>query len=130
MILSVVQKWGNVQGIPLTPEILNQAQLSTGDQVFVIVQKKQIIVKPASEEPEKNLIPILKTPGVCGGSPRIRNTRIPVRSLVQYRQEGASDTELLEIYPTLNQPDLEAAWNYYHLHQNEIDQEIEQENSL
>jgi len=36
---------------------------------------------------------IVKTQGVCGGSPRIRNTRIPVRSLVQYRQCGT--TELL-----------------------------------
>ncbi len=73
---------------------------------------------------------IQKTPGICGGSPHIRNTRIPVRSLVQYRKEGTSDSELLEIYPTLKQADLKAAWKYYNLYQNEIDQEIEEENCL
>jgi len=73
---------------------------------------------------------IQKTPRICGGSPHIRNTRIPVRSLVQYRQLGTSDSELLEIYPSLKQPDLKAAWKYYDLYQNEIDQEIEEENCL
>ena len=42
---------------------------------------------------------IQKTVGICGGSPCIHNTRIPVRSLVQYRRLGTSDNELLEIYP-------------------------------
>ena len=73
---------------------------------------------------------IQKTPGICGGSPHIRHTRIPIRSLVQYRQLGTSDSELLEIYPTLKQSDLNAVWNDYALYQNEIEQEIEQENSL
>jgi uncharacterized protein (DUF433 family) len=139
-MLAVIQKWDNLPGIPLTPEILNQTQLSIGDEVFMNVQKGQIVIKfPVQGQDQydlKNLVAhnsdslILETPGICGGSPRIRNTRIPVRSLVQYRQYGTSDTELLEIYPTLHQGDLEAAWNYYALHQDEIDQEIEEENSL
>jgi uncharacterized protein (DUF433 family) len=37
---------------------------------------------------------------------RIRNTRIPVWSLVQSRQMGASDLEILEAYPALTQADL------------------------
>ncbi len=139
-MLAVIQKLNNIQGIPLTPEILNQAQLSIGDEVFVTVQKGQIIIKLPTQKQDKydfkNLVAhnsdslIVKTQGVCGGSPRIRNTRIPVRSLVQYRQCGTSDTELLEIYPTLHQRDLEAAYDYYALHQDEIEQEIEEENSL
>ena len=64
------------------------------------------------------------TPGVCGGDPCIRWTRIPVWLLVQSRQLGASDEEILEDYPTLSQDDLDNAWAYYKLHQAEIDQQI------
>jgi len=95
---------------------------------FVLSLKNQVFqaVYPQNEESQL----IQKTPIICGGSPHIRNTRIPVRSLVQYRKLGAADSELLEIYPTLKQQDLKAAWQYYDLYQNEIDQEIEQEDCL
>jgi uncharacterized protein (DUF433 family) len=42
---------------------------------------------------------ISKTPGVVGGDARIRNMRIPVWSLVQYRHMGANDDRILEAYP-------------------------------
>ena len=48
------------------------------------------------------------TPGVCGGQARIRNTRIPVWTLVAYRQQGAPDEELLANYPGLTAEDLSA----------------------
>jgi uncharacterized protein (DUF433 family) len=45
--------------------------------------------------------------------------------LVNYRQLGAcSDAEILEAYPTLEQADLVAAWEYAALHPEEIDQAI------
>jgi uncharacterized protein (DUF433 family) len=68
--------------------------------------------------------PIQTTPGVCGGHARIRNTRIPVWTLVAYRQQGAPDTELLTNYPGLTPADLSAAWDYYQQHRPEIDREI------
>ncbi len=67
---------------------------------------------------------IQHTPGVCGGDARIRNTRIPVWTLVSLRHQGATDRELLESYPTLTQSDLNVAWKYYQHHQTEIDQAI------
>jgi uncharacterized protein (DUF433 family) len=67
---------------------------------------------------------IKHTPGVCGGDARIRNTRIPVWTLVSLRQQGATDSDLLDAYPSLIQSDLEAAWKYYQHHQGEIDQAI------
>ena len=67
---------------------------------------------------------IQKTSGVCGGEARIRNTRIPVWTLVSLRQQGADRTELLRNYPGLTQSDLEAAWAYYTQHVDEIDQAI------
>ncbi|GEM_PF-998812 len=63
---------------------------------------------------------IKHTPGICGGEARIRNTRIPVWTLVSLRQQGATDSDLLDSYPSLIQSDLEAAWKYYQHHQDEI----------
>jgi uncharacterized protein (DUF433 family) len=64
---------------------------------------------------------IQSTPGVCGGYARIRNTRIPVWTLVSFRQQGADEAELLRNYPTLTPLDLDAAWLYYANHQQEVD---------
>jgi len=48
-VLAVVQKWGNSQGLSFSKDILNKAQLSIGDEVFVSVQDRQIIVKAAAQ---------------------------------------------------------------------------------
>ena len=71
---------------------------------------------------------IVATPGVCGGSPRIRGRRIPVWLLVEWRRLGQTDAELLDAYPTLSQSDLEAAWQYYGSHREEIERSIRQNN--
>jgi uncharacterized protein (DUF433 family) len=55
---------------------------------------------------------IAKTPGVVGGDACIRNMRIPVWSLVEYRQMGANDDRILEAYPQLTVADLANAWAY------------------
>jgi uncharacterized protein (DUF433 family) len=70
---------------------------------------------------------IQKTPGVCGGEACIRSTRIPVWLLVGYRKDGATDTELLDMYPSLTLADLSAAWWYYAEHRDEIDQAIREQ---
>jgi len=67
---------------------------------------------------------IKHTPDVCGGDACIRNTRIPVWTLVSFRHQGATDSDLLDNYPSLIQSDLEAAWKYYQHHKAEIDQAI------
>lgn len=64
------------------------------------------------------------TPGVSGSEPRIAGTRIPVWMLVQYRNLGASEADLLKAYPTLRAEDLANAWAYYHSHKEEIEQQI------
>ncbi len=64
------------------------------------------------------------TPGVCGGEPRIIRTRIPVWVLEQARKLGASETDLLQWYPTLRAEDLVNAWAYVRSHQEEIEQQI------
>jgi uncharacterized protein (DUF433 family) len=63
-------------------------------------------------------------PEVCGGEPCIVRTRIPIWVLVQARNLGASEADLLLSYPTLRAEDLANAWAYYRSHKDEINQQI------
>jgi uncharacterized protein (DUF433 family) len=67
---------------------------------------------------------VVSTPGVCGGSPRLIRTRIPVWLLQHLRQTGFSESKILEAYPTLTAGDLVQAWGYVAAHKSEIDGEI------
>jgi len=71
-----------------------------------------------------NPIPISKNPDRCGGDACIRESRIPVWVLVNYRRLGGSDADLLRDYPSLTPADLEAAWAYYAANREEIDRAI------
>jgi uncharacterized protein (DUF433 family) len=64
------------------------------------------------------------TPGVCGGEPCIVRSRIPVWVLVQARELGTSEADLLRCYPTLRAEDLANAWAYFRSHRQEIEQQI------
>jgi uncharacterized protein (DUF433 family) len=67
---------------------------------------------------------IVATPGVCGGSARIRRTRIPVWILVDARDQGVSEAQLLIDYPGLTASNLVDAWDYAKNHRDEIAAEI------
>lgn len=67
---------------------------------------------------------IEKTPGVCGGDARVRNTRHTVAGLVEWRRLGLNDAQILERHPDLNPADLEAAWSYFDEHRDEVEQVI------
>ncbi|WP_008317731.1 DUF433 domain-containing protein [Leptolyngbya sp. PCC 6406] len=67
---------------------------------------------------------IPKTKGVCGGHARIRNTRIPVWTLISLQNQGADDAELLHNFPGLTPFDLTMARAYYARHGDEINREI------
>jgi type III restriction enzyme len=67
---------------------------------------------------------IQQTPGVCGGNARIRNTRIPVWTIISFLKLGASEDEIRRNYPILSPEDIKAASSYYEQHQDEIDQVI------
>jgi len=64
-------------------------------------------------------------PGVCGGEPCVVRTRIPVWVLEQARRLGASEAELLRVYPTLRAEDLVNAWAFVRSHRDEITRQIE-----
>jgi uncharacterized protein (DUF433 family) len=67
---------------------------------------------------------IESTPGVCGGEPRIAGTRIPVRTLEEYRRQGLSEAQILSAFPTLRAADLVNAWTYVAAHPDEIERDI------
>ncbi|MFT3881300.1 MAG: DUF433 domain-containing protein [Gemmatales bacterium] len=72
---------------------------------------------------------IVSTPNICGGSARIKDTRIPVWGLALARKQGFTDCEILEMYPHLQMSDLTAAWEYQASHAEEINSEIENNQS-
>ncbi len=83
------------------------------------------LVEAVERDPESP--PVLRTMDVCGGSPRLANTRIPVWLLVASRVRlGRSDSAILKSYPTLQQHHLDAAWAYYNQHRDDINAEIDQ----
>lgn len=71
-----------------------------------------------------NFVGIEQTPGIYGGSARIAGTRIPVWTLVSYREAGRTDAEILAAFPQLNEQRLSLAWEFYVAHRSKIDLEI------
>jgi len=67
---------------------------------------------------------ITKTPGVCGGDACIARTRIPVWVLVNARNLGISESQVLYDYPTLSAADLTNAWVYAEANSQEIETAI------
>ncbi|WP_068818371.1 DUF433 domain-containing protein [Phormidesmis priestleyi] len=64
---------------------------------------------------------VQKTLGVAGGYACIRNTRIPVWTLISLSQQGMDEEALLRNFPGLTPFDLLAARMYYRTHTAEID---------
>jgi uncharacterized protein (DUF433 family) len=69
---------------------------------------------------------VRETPGVCGGSPCVGNTRIPVRLIVAFTRDGVTIPELLELYPHLTAEQLHGALAFYAAYPARIDKEIEE----
>ena len=98
----------------------------------MITKKLRQELLTLSPEEQTEIIQLLdgikKTPKVVGGAARIRNTRIPVWSLFQSHQMGASDLEILEAHPELTQTDLMNAWFYAETFPDEIEQAVQVNN--
>ena len=67
---------------------------------------------------------VYKNPRVSGGDACVGNTRIPVWTLVAYRDLGRGDEDLLRDFPSLTAADLDAAWAYAAQHPEEIREAI------
>jgi uncharacterized protein (DUF433 family) len=69
---------------------------------------------------------IESNPNVCGGESCIVRTRILAWLVVQAKQLGTSEAELLMSYPSLRAEDLANAWAYFRLQREEISRQIEE----
>ncbi|MGH8717514.1 MAG: DUF433 domain-containing protein [Burkholderiales bacterium] len=49
---------------------------------------------------------------VCGGHPRVKNTRLTVEFLLGLKAAGWSEQQILENYPSLKPGDLHAVYGY------------------
>lgn len=64
---------------------------------------------------------------ICGGSPVIRGTRFPVRSVVNYvLRQGVSPEELVGEFSQLTLAQVYDALSYYYDHKDDIDRDLRQ----
>lgn len=70
---------------------------------------------------------IVRTPGVCGGKPRIDGHRIKVEHVaICHERLGMSPDEIVSDHPSINLAQVHAALAYYYEHKDEIDADIEE----
>lgn len=81
----------------------------------------ELFGQKAIEEPG-----IAQSDDICGDSARIANTRISVWSIVESKQLGMSDKDILESFPALSLTDIENSLLYYAKNREEIESDIEQ----
>jgi uncharacterized protein (DUF433 family) len=68
---------------------------------------------------------IVKTPGTCGGRPRIAGTRIKVEHVYNWvERQGMTPAQVVTNYPHLSMAQVHAALAYYWSHQDEIQRDI------
>jgi uncharacterized protein (DUF433 family) len=64
---------------------------------------------------------VVRNPGILGGEPIVRGTRISVRSVVLASREYGAPEGVLQAYPQLTSSDVHDALTYYEAHKPEID---------
>src|SRR5262245_43846756 len=70
---------------------------------------------------------IVRTPGTCGGKPRIEGHRIKVEHIAVCRERlGMSPDEIASAHPSITLAQVHAALAYYYGHKDEIDADIEE----
>jgi uncharacterized protein (DUF433 family) len=55
---------------------------------------------------------ITSRPGVCGGRPCVRDTRIEIAVILNGLAEGLTDAEIIDHYPQLTREDIHASLAY------------------
>jgi len=68
---------------------------------------------------------IHEVPGVCGGYPVIRNTRISVRLVIEFHRDGVTVDAMHEMWPHVSKERIQGALEYYAKHPARVDEDIE-----
>jgi uncharacterized protein (DUF433 family) len=80
------------------------------EQVIQLLTKSLASIQPTTAQ----------LPEISNGEARIANTQIAIWELVNAKDLGCSDRDLLQIYPQLTEDDLASAWDYVDAHPEEI----------
>ena len=64
---------------------------------------------------------IVRTPGTCGGRPRIAKTRVSVQRVAAWYKMGLNAEEIVERIGNLTLAQVYAALTYYHANREEIE---------
>ncbi len=70
---------------------------------------------------------VVRIPGIAGGEPILKGSRVPVRAIVLHYKAGATMEEILEAYPHISAAAVYDAISYYLDHQEEIEALIEED---
>lgn len=73
---------------------------------------------------------VRETEGICGGYPRVGNSRIPVRSLVIAYRQLEDFERVVEIFPTLTRDEIRSALDWYILHPERVDEDMRRHDEL
>jgi uncharacterized protein (DUF433 family) len=66
-----------------------------------------------------------EVPGINGGYPLIRGSRIPVRVIVEIFKKTHDLERLVEMYPHIGRERLQGALDYYAAYPDRVDEDIE-----
>ncbi len=69
---------------------------------------------------------VVRTEGVCGGRPRIKDSRLAVWTIAELYLAGESARQIAEAYSHIDSAAIYDAISYYLDHRQEIDAEIEE----
>ncbi|MGH9463117.1 MAG: DUF433 domain-containing protein [Vicinamibacteria bacterium] len=73
---------------------------------------------------------ISRNPRVCSGRPCITGTRIRVMDIAVLQESGYSPERILEEFPVLSLPQVQAALDYYRDHRDEIQAALDEDERL
>jgi uncharacterized protein (DUF433 family) len=74
---------------------------------------------------------IVKTPGVCGGKPRMARHRLRVQDMVVlHEQQGQSPDEIVSAYPQVSLAQVSAALVYDHEHREAIRRDLAEDDAF
>jgi uncharacterized protein (DUF433 family) len=82
--------------------------------------EKQQVIQFLTQSLESTQPEIAKPLETTSGEARIGNTHIAVWEVVNAKDIGYSDGDILQVYPQLTPTDLAAAWDYAAAHPHEI----------
>ena len=70
---------------------------------------------------------ITRSPGICGGRPRISGTGVSVRRIAGWYKLGLSPEEMADQYGHLTLAQVYAALAYYHANRDELEADLAEE---